>query len=171
MCAEQSLWSVQVLTPDYLIDGNFDSKDVGGLSFFSMQTGSNVPVASLQLSSALLQPTGNLAMPITPVAKWITSFNDAFVGVIPLDEPSTAHALKNNKAPHPVPADVYVGPYLIRGIVMSPDKNLEILGDVLSFLVQNARITCLTSGAQMTEIRAPNMLVRTLLLQGIAPHG
>lgn len=166
------LWSIQILTADYLIDGRFDSQDVNGIPFFNAPSIKNgdCPIPTLTLTSALLQSTGSLALPTSAIGRWTFSPQGACVAVIPRDEASSAYVLKNSRGQNPVPADVYVGPYLVRGIVMSPVKELALLASYPSFFVQHARITCLVAGTRMEELTSPNIIVSTSLLQGIVPH-
>jgi len=67
--------------------------------------------------------------------------------------------------------NIYVGPYYIHGTVISPDKLLGNLRYYFNFAVRDAEIECLEAGAKFQGLKAPYVIVRTHLLQGIAQSG
>jgi hypothetical protein len=88
-------------------------------------------------------------------------YAESIVAVIPRDEASTAYVLKNNASlfKSPIPAEVRVGSYLLRGEVLSPDNLLNVFESYFRFAIRNAEISCLLPGSQLGELRAPYVLV------------
>jgi hypothetical protein len=165
-------WSIQVLTPDYLIDGGFDdSKDNGSAMYLfkawpDMDSKLDASI-SMHLTSVRFQPVGSLTAPSGSVPDWFV-FSNAFVALIPRDEVSTAYVAANNASMYLIPADIFVGSYIIRGTILCPDKNLSRLKYYFNFAVQNAQIESVTPGAKLQAFTAPFAIVRTHLIQGIA---
>jgi hypothetical protein len=63
-----------------------------------------------------------------------------------------------------------VGAYEIRGTVLSPEKDLDILAGYPAFAMQNVTINCLAAGARVKDFQAPYIVLRTLLLHGFVPN-
>jgi hypothetical protein len=164
----KALWAVQLLTTDYLVDGNLDPDDPTGSWFLHVQSG-ELAMATLTLTQARMQPTGGLNATMPTAAKWSLPSTGMFVACIPRDEGGTAYALKrNSSSKHPIAGVVFVGPYAIRGTILSPDAGVDILAGYLTFAMQQVVIDCLAPGARLTGLAAPYVLVRSLLLHGIA---
>ena len=160
-------WDIQLLTPDYVVQGHMDGDDPTGGWFLNVQP-SDLAVATLKLTQASVQPTGALNVNLPTGGTWLLPSTAQFVAVIPRDEASTAYAIKNKgHSQHPIPVVVFVGPYAIRGTVLSPDTYLDILSDYQTFAMQDVVIDCLTPGARLTGLTAPYIVVRSLLLHGI----
>ena len=165
--APKALWSVQLLTTDYLVDGHMDGEDPTGPWFLRVQAG-EMSMATLTLTEASIQPTAGQNIQPTQAAKWILPSTALFVAVIPRDEASTAYSIgRNGSSKHPFPGVVFVGPYAIRGTIMSPNSDLDILSGYLSFAMQDTVIDCLAPGARLKGLAAPYVIVRALLLHGI----
>ena len=95
---------------------------------------------------------------------------DQLVAIIPRDESGTANAIRTNSFFNfSIPAEVYIGSYLIRGKVMSGDKNLRVFSGYVGFPVQEAEIHCLLPGAQLVGFTAPYVLVLSRHKQMIVP--
>ena len=164
-------WAIQVLTSEYLVDGMLDSQDGANAAFLHAEAGS-APFAALELTQAALQPAGALAIAPGPAAKFSLPYSSAVVAVIPRDAAGSAYALKHNSGSrHPIPANVYADPYLLRGTILSPDKELSILAGYLSFAMQSVVIDSLEPGARLHGLEAPYVIVRTLALHGIVTAG
>lgn len=174
--SQKSSWAVQVLTPDYLVDGYFDSEEdkMETAILFKADKDPNIydtgNVHFLTLTSARLQPISPVNNPINSVVlpKWNMSAMSVFVAIIPRDEASTAYFMKMNPAKHAIAADVYVGPYIIHGTIVSPESDLMELTAYHTFAVRDAEIEHLYSGTPLTGLKMPCLLVNTHLLQGIA---
>ena len=163
----RSQWAVQVLTRDYLIEGNLD----GERDKYSFRLVGH-DVGTVILTSARFQPATTLAVPARPPVPQVLIHGDELVALIPRDEAGTTEDMKNN-APfkYPVPAEVYVGPYVIRGQVLSMDKNLRVFATYVGFVVQDAVVDCLLPGAQLTGLKAPYLLVMSRHKQLVVPLG
>lgn len=165
--APKTPWTVQVLTRDYLVEGQTDGDDPTGPWFVTVQA-KDLAMATLTLSPFTLQPTAGVGGPQRPASHWVLPSTAEFVAVIPRDPGSTAYALKH-RGPHgaSIPAEVLVGQYALRGGVLSPDSDLDILSGYQTFGMQDVVIDCLAPGARLTNFAAPYLVVRTLLLQAI----
>ena len=164
-------WAIQVLTSEYLVEGSMDSRDGENSTFLHAEAGS-VPFAARELTRATLQPTGALAVAAGASAKFSLPYDTAVVAVIPRDAAGSAYALKRNSgSSHPIPANVYAGPYLLRGTILSPDKELSILAGYQSFAMQAVTIDSLAPGARLRDFQAPYVIVRTHKLHGIVTAG
>src|SRR3990172_8538899 len=94
--SQKSLWAVQVLTLDYIVDGYFDSESdkLDTSVLFKADRDPNIweleKVYFLSLPSARLQPVGPVNIPINYVVlpKWHMSTMSVFVAIIPRDEAS-----------------------------------------------------------------------------------
>jgi hypothetical protein len=151
---------VQILTTDYLIDGYLED-----LSTWPFEGG--------LLTSVRFEPTGTLMPPASSAANWCVLESSQVVAAIPRDEASRAYTQKMYRDDkYPVPAEIYVGAYLIQGMIMQSDEEVDplVLIDSLDeyVLVQDAVIDCLLPGARLKRLSAPLIVVRTdRLLQGI----
>jgi hypothetical protein len=173
--APKAPWAVRLLTPDFLIDGYVDLEAHSeGAPFFQRQTGT-LPLAALWLTSARFQATGPSSGPAPAANNWSLAYSAAFVAVIPNDEPSlTATRAYTSDLRSAFPAELYVGPYAIRGQLLSPAAHtgdFAMLGSYLSLVVKDAEIDYRLPGAQLSGLKAPLAVVRTLLLQGIGLLG
>ena len=152
-------WAVQLLTYEYLIDGYVDEKQEN--SNFNLNLTARGSHVNMHVTSARIQPTGILALPGPAPVPWVLVESINLVAVIPRDEASTTFVLKNsaNYSKYSIPAELYVGSYLIRGKVLSPEKMLMIFEIYSTFIVQDAEISCRLPGAQLPELTAPYVLV------------
>jgi len=162
-------WSVQLLTTDYLISGHLDG-DSTGATFLHVQK-EKLAWAMLTLTDAQCEATAGLAAPPALVPEWVLTNMAQFVALLPRDEGSLAYcAKKNNSSNHPFAAEVYVGPYVLRGTLLSTDTSLDFLADYATFVMQTVVIDSLAPGARLRGLAAPYVIVRSLLLHGIVPE-
>lgn len=158
-------WAVQVLTLDYLIDGSLDSER--DKTSFRLQ---GHDVSPLPLTSARFRPTGVLSVSPPPAVPWVLIYGDQLVAIIPKDEAGLANARQLNAVfKVGVKAEVYAGPYVIRGEVLSPDGSLRVFEGYTGFPVQDAEIKCLIPGAQLGLLKAPYVLVMSRHKQALVP--
>jgi hypothetical protein len=172
--ASKQPWLVQVLTPDYLVEGHFDEGDENymGLYFFRAwpDLDGKLPVsACMHLTNARFQSMSNLTLPPSSATDWF-GFPNNMLALFPRDELSLAYMFKNNAPKNLIPAEIYVGPYLIKGTILCPEKSLIALRIYFNFAVQDAVIECLTPGAKFQSHKEPFVMVRTHLVQGIIPQ-
>ena len=149
-------WAVDLLTTDFLISGFIDGDH--SRRAFQLISGD---VSSLAVSSARLQPTGNLGVPDSLSAPWAVAYGDELVAVIPRDQASLDYARQQNADwKNPQPAEVYVGHYLLRGTLLSPAADVRTLAAFTTgFAMQQVQISSLLPGSRLTGLSAPYALV------------
>jgi hypothetical protein len=158
-------WAIQVLTLDYLIDGSLDA-DRDKNSFRLM----GHDVSPVPVTSARFRAAGAYSLPQLPATPWLLIYGDQLVALIPRDEAGLAAARMFNAAfKVAVPAEVYAGPYVIRGQVLSPDGSLRVFEGYTGFPVQDAEIKSLIPGAQLGLLKAPYVLVMSRHKQALIP--
>jgi hypothetical protein len=175
-----SPWNIQVLTPDYLIDGKIDPEGGSDRTFSDVyifqadMAGSGPCTSSVYMAEARFQPAGNLVPPAAASTGWYLSGFNPFLAVMPRDDLSKTFLEKHNKYKSLIPGDLYVGNYLIRGTVWSPSKPDDSLGFMRMYskvVVQDVTIDCLLPGSTLKGLQAPYAVVRTHLLQCAMPRG
>jgi hypothetical protein len=164
-------WAIQVLTPDYLVEGLYDDSRDNNLATYFFQTrydtdGQLARTASIHLTSAQIQPTRHMTTPVSMINDWST-YAYSLIALIPHDDNSMAHVSKNNNPKFIIPGDIYVGPYRVHGIVQSPEKQLNSLRYYFTFVVRDAEIECLEAGAKLQSMKVPLVVIRSHLVQGI----
>ena len=122
----------------------YDNEYQASQQFFQSTSVQNAH--SIQLPDVRLQPSGNLVTPAVSVNNWTTSVTHTIVPVIPCDQRGQAFMVeKHKKFKTEIPANIYVGPYVLQDTVLSPDKlelGVSFLSYFLNFLVKNAPIAC-----------------------------
>jgi hypothetical protein len=173
-------WAIQVLTTEYLIDGTVQpgSYMSGNSNVFEhlakddswLQQG-GVSFTAMTWTGVHVQPTGNLGMPVQTYSVWQLMSYDNVVAFIPNDDASKEafqDAFKNYK--HPLSADVFSGPYRIRGAFLSQSANRltpQLATENSLFPLQDARIESLLPGASLTGMQAQWLLLNAFLLHGV----
>ncbi len=152
--APKPLAAVQMLTLDYLIEGYLDVDDSGW------------PFGGVTLTSVRFEPTGSLTPPTTTAANWYVLETSPVVAAIPRDEAILAYSKKTFRDwKYPLPAELYVGPYLIQGIVLrvikDTDPALLMSGLADEAVVQDVVIDCLLPGTRLKRLSAPLAVVST----------
>ena len=154
--------AVQVLTPDYLIQGYLEDLEAW-------------PFSGLLLTGVRFEPVGALQPPVATAARWFLPEFSPVLVAIPGDPVSQARTQElAGDSDYALPAELYVGPYRIQGMVLRADDetDAEALTDTLAeyALVQDASIDCLLPGTRLPRLHAPFVVVRTgHLLQGFVP--
>ena len=64
-------------------------------------------------------------------------------------------------------ADVYTGPYRIRGAVLAPDDDPAVLANLGRLMVRDPEVECLAPGATLGTWRPPSALLFMTEFQGI----
>jgi hypothetical protein len=171
MAANANLWHVQVLTPDYSVSGDYDSRSGGRGSFFeagAVNAYRDAPV-SLKLTNASFQTTGALQGPSGLGSTYLLSTQNSFIAVIPRSEDAVSYVLQHSKTRNSLPAVALVGPYAIQGLFATNEATLDMLAGNRLLVVQDARIDCLTAGSGFQNVKVECALVYTLHLQGLWP--
>jgi hypothetical protein len=163
-------WAVRVLTPDFLVDGSFNESDkTPWTSFFRAVSNTDTgPQEIMRLTSARMHSSsGRLPVPADVQPNWVVSQSGSIIAVIPHDETSIKYVAEANSRNTALPADLYVGPYLIRGVLLNASQDIGYLDSCFSVVLKDAQIDCLLPGSSIKSLQAPYAIVRTLLMQGI----
>jgi hypothetical protein len=161
----KSHWAVQILTLDYLIEGQLDA-DRDRYAFRLL----GHDVSPLPVVSARLRPTGSLALATPKIVPRVLVYGDCLVALVPRDQASLASAMQTNATfKQAIPAAAYVGPYVIHGQVLSLDSSLRVFEGYNGFPVQAAEIKCLIPGSPLTDLTAPYVLVLSRHKQALVP--
>lgn len=153
-------WSIQILTSEYLVDGLMPDPH-GGTFQALLSMGSDAKLASAQV-----QPTGILTTPSTSYPEWTPG--PATIAVILRDDASMKAAADYSNSfglKHSIRAVVYVGPYLIRGILKSPHKDIRtttihvVSSSTKEWFMTDAEIDCLAPGTRLRQLQAPQLVV------------
>ena len=148
-------WAVQILTVDYLIEGTIDGSRERPA--FNLIAGD---ARSIRVDRPQVTSTGRLDVPARPAVPWALVYGNELVAIIPRDQASLNYALRANESfKVPIPGEIYAGPYVFSGMIMSPDRKLRILEGYAAVVVQNATIDCLTSGTSMSRLQTPYVMV------------
>jgi hypothetical protein len=169
--APKAPWAVRLLTPDFLVDGYTDTEAHPETAPFFAPHGSSLPTGMLWLDSPRFTPVAAGAALPPAISQWVLPYSSNHVAVLPFDAASLAAVRKNaENFKYSFKAALAVGPYMIRGLLMSDYEAvsyLSLMAGRLSLAVQDAEIECRLPQTQMAAFKAPMVLVRTLLLQGI----
>ena len=147
---------VQVLTLDYLIDGTAELSGQNLIRIFTL-TGVTMRAAR---GSAAPDPGGST---------WtIGEEYDGLIAVAPLD--AAGHEALEGYADtgkHELRADVFTGPYRVRGTILAPNDDPAVLANLGRLMVREPEIECLAPGATLGTWRPPSALLFMSRLQGI----
>jgi hypothetical protein len=156
----KTLWRLQLLTAEYLIEGSFnpDENKVGSADIFEMTCenildgGGIEAFHRLGLSDVSVQPTGVLNMTEQRYPEWGMTVFDQVVAVIPRDEASRQAAQR---------AYQDAGPYRLRGKILSdstiPRRSPFLMNQIVPLV--EAEIDNLLPGARLSDLRADWMLL------------
>ena len=164
-------WAVRLLTADFLVDGFCDTEaHPEGWPFFTPQTGT-APAGLLWLDRPRFTPVAAGMTPQPAVSQWVLPYSSNYVALMPFDDASLA-AMRKNAADdkYAKAAVVHVGPFAIRGQLMSPYEATSYMSTMahhLSYTMTDVEIEYRGPNPQFTGLKSPLALVRTHLLQGI----
>lgn len=148
-------WAVQILTVDYLIEGTLDASRERAA--FNLVAGD---ARAIRVDGPQVVPTGDLVVPPRPAVPWALVYGNRLVAIIPRDRACLDFAIKaNDSFDTPIPGEVFAGPYVFSGTIMSPDRKLRILEGYTSLVLHNATIDCLVPGTKMPRLQAPYVMV------------
>jgi len=164
---QKTSWLVQVLTLHYLIDGYLDGERDKSIFRLLDKEGVDLPLASVQF-----QPAGNLAAPMHAVVPWTMVFGQNQVALIPRDAAAVAYAVQNIPAylKQSFQAEVYAGPYVIRGKLLCSDSSVRVMPTQSIFPMLDVEVTCLLAGSKLA-LKAPYLMVLAAHKELIAPVG
>jgi hypothetical protein len=170
-----ALWAVRLLTPEYVVDGYSDNAaHPESWPFFGPQ-GSTAHPGLLWLDGPRFTAVAAGGSVPANVRQWVVPYSSSYVAVLPNDAASLAAARKSAEGhKFSFAAVLTVGPYSIRGQLMSEYEavsNLGMMAGRLSLAVQEAEIECRLPQSPLAAFKAPLVVVRTQLLQGIGLLG
>jgi len=166
------LWTIQVLTPDFLLDGKISTDMMNSavpwtdpyiLKTYAHNYISDDIVDLVYLTETQFQPTGSLGTTGDLGTDCVINANNS-IAFIPRDEASTAYLVKQNKYKSLVSADMVIGPYLVHGKVWSPDKpdsGIKFLTKLLRLVIQDVTIDCQLPGTKLHRLEAPYAVLYT----------
>ena len=155
-------WAVQILTPEYLVDGYSDSEDN---IFEYLSVADSDDDFDYTFTSARVQPTGLLTIPPFSCQEWTCAFLTSVVAVLPRDDASLKAVQKAwEDSEYSYRAELFAGPYLIRGAIQSDSQDHPSFATFM--LVTGATVESLLPGAQLARLNAD-----ALALNGMHVHG
>ena len=154
--------AIQILTPEYIIDGYCDPED-NLFEYLSMAAQDDD--LNYAFKSAYVQPTGVLSIPPFTCQEWHGAFLSSIIALIPRDDASLEAARSAfEDYEYPFHAEFFAGQYLVRGALMSDieeEPNFNLFA-----VVKDAEIESLLPGAKMGRLSFP-----LLILNGMHIHG
>ena len=165
----KQLAAIQVLTPAYMLDGYTELDRAE--AFFQHHSSSTSLSVILNLSSTRLYALDPRSTPVLRGSSWAFPYGAAVVAVIPRDEASMDFTIKKNAAlRYPFPIELCVGPYVMRGNMLSPytDRNQQsLLFNYRNLVLQAVEIDYPHAETGLATLQAPLAIVHTSLLHGI----
>ena len=151
---------VQVLTLDYLIDGTADL------------SGQNL-IRIFELTDVTMRAARGDAEPAPRGSTWaIGETYDGLIAVAPVDEEGfEALAGYADTGKHEIPADVFTGPYRVRGTILAPVDEAASLANLGRLMLRDVEVDCLAPGSTLGTWRPPSALLFMSRLQGIVLAG
>ena len=149
-------YRLQVLTLDYLIDGTADLSGQNMIRLFTLHD------VSMRAARG--------ATPPEPLAtRWaIGEDYGGLIAVAPVDaEGHEALVEFADTGRHELRADVFTGPYRVRGTLLAPDDDPTVIANLGRLMVRDPEIDCLAPGATLGTWRPPSALLFMSQLQGI----
>jgi hypothetical protein len=147
---------VQVLTLEYLIDGTVEL------------SGQNL-IRLFVLTDLSMRAARGATPPEPGGSTWaIGEDYGGLIAVAPLD--AAGHEALERYAStgkHEVQADVFTGPYRVRGTILAPDDDPSVLANLGRLMVREPEVECLAPGATLGTWRPPSALLFMSQLQGI----
>jgi hypothetical protein len=147
---------LQVLTLDHVIEG---SADISGQNLIRL----------IYLTDVTMRPASGSTPPAPRGSTWaIGEDMSAVIGLVPLDEKANQELYeRGNPGKHELRADVYTGPYVVRGTLLAIDDDPKVITQVRSMVCLNAEIECLAPGSTLGSWSAPLILLFMNQLQGM----
>ena len=165
-------WGVQVLTRDYLIEGQLRPKSSAYVEDFVpnllrlLKSNAHQDLSDWAIFEGHMRPASNLAAPPQAFARWTLLFGREMLALAPLDAGGQT-ALRDAYArfKFPFAVTLLVGSYRARGnLLLDGDDGLA---DLTTFVpMAEATIDCLLPGGQLSNWRPPWVLLNGVAVQG-----
>ena len=151
---------IQVLTQDYLVEGN------------AVFSGQNF-IRLIYMTDVTMRAARGDADPVPRGSTWSVGETMAgVIGFIGQDQAAQEKVLEwGNAGKHELQADIYTGPYRVRGTLLATDDDPEVLANLLPTVVRDAQVDCLAPGSTLGSFQAPAILLYMTQLQGIVLAG
>ena len=151
---------LQVLTLDYLIDGTADL------------SGQNL-IRIFELTDVTMRAARGDVEPAPRGSTWaIGETYEGLIAVAPVDEEGfEALARYADTGKHELPADVFTGPYRVRGTILAPVDEPASLANLGRLMLRDVEVECLEPGATLGTWQPPSALLFMSQLQGIVLAG
>ena len=176
-----NIWTIQVLTPDYLLEGiistsllntevPWTSPSIFEAYYHPFGFDNTIPLVTL--TSTQVQTASSLPAPANPASNWVIN-GDRAIAFIPKGGASNSHLLQRNTYQSLVAADVGIGSFLIQGNVWSPEKpeaGLSFLKKCSRFVIQDVIIDQQLPGTNFPRFEVPYAVLCTFHLQYAALH-
>jgi len=165
-------WAVQILTRDFLLDGELRPKSPAYAETFVSDLlrllSSNVhhELSDWTLFDGRMRPASNLAVPPQTFARWTQLFGRDLLALAPQDAASQA-ALRDAylRFKFPFAATLFVGAYRVRGNLLL-DSN-DSVADLSTYVpMAEAVFDSLLPGGQLANWHADWVLLNGLAVQG-----
>src|SRR4051794_26572696 len=151
---------IQVLTLDYLVEGT------------AVFSGQNF-IRFIHMTDVSMRATRAGVDPAPRGTTWsVGETMKGVIGFIGQDEAAQQKVLEwGNVGKHELAADIYTGPYRVRGTLLGTADDPKVLANPLPVVVRDAQIDCLASGATLASLQAPAVMLYMTELQGIVLAG
>ena len=165
-------WGVQVLTRDYLIEGQLRPTSSAYADEFIpdllrlLKANAHQDLTGWTIFDGRMRAASNLMAPPQAFARWTLLVVRQMLALAPLDSVSQT-ALRDAYAhfKFPFAATLLVGPYRVRGsLLLNSDNGLA---DLTTFMpMAEATFDCLLPGGQLSNWRVPWVLLNGRAVQG-----
>ena len=147
---------VQVLTLDYLVEGTADL------------SGQNL-IRIFELTDATMRASSGSTEPAPRGSTWaIGEEYGGLIAVAPVDDAGHEALLGYaDTGKQEVQADVFTGPYRVRGTIFAPFDEPANLANLGRLMLRDVEVECLAPGATLGTWRPPSALLFMSQLQGI----
>jgi hypothetical protein len=147
---------VQVLTLDYVVEG---MADFSGQNFIRL----------IQLTDATMRSATGAAAPAPRGTTW--AVGETMQGVVGVAAQGDAAAEQlfdyGSAGKHELAADIYTGPYRVRGTLLSPLDDAEEIANLTPVVLRDAEIESLAAGSSLGGWRAQAVMLYMTQLQGV----
>ncbi|HEY7632449.1 MAG TPA: hypothetical protein VH817_17220 [Thermoleophilaceae bacterium] len=148
---------VQVLTLDYLVEG---TADFSGQNF----------IRFIYLTDVTMRSASGSAAPAPRGTTWaVGETMRGVIGFIGRDEAGIEKVREwGNAGKDELAADIYTGPYRVRGTLLSPvGDDAKALANLAPIVLRDAEVECLAPGSTLGSWQAPAILLYMTQVQGI----
>lgn len=151
---------VQVLSLDYLLEGTVEL------------SGQNL-IRIFELTEMTMQAASGETQPEPRGSTWaIGEEYDGLIAVAPLDDEGREALMEHaDVGKHELPADVFTGPYRVRGTIHAPVDEAATLANLTRLWVTDVEVECLAPGSTLGTWRPSALMLFMSRLQGIVLAG